>query len=213
MKQYKPIARSAEGWVDLSKKLPPKMLMEVSKSLISSDNPRYYHDCLHIGGIWATYNSLFVRGEETEALMFAAAYHDIVYDVSAPKGMNEYKSSIRFIQSAMESGVDKEVIENASLMILSTSDHWNASRQVDKLFCDIDLCGFACEWEEFCENTRLLNEEFASIDREVFEIGRKNFLESVLAKPKIFQSPFVPSWWEEKARENISRVLEISSSL
>ncbi len=183
------------------------MLMEVSTKLISVSEPRYYHDCQHIGAVWENYTNLTGNFDDM-AFMLACVYHDIVYNPLAPKRENEFRSSIFFSISAMNNGISASLIEDASMMILSTSDHWSATRERDILFCDMDLAGLAGSWEEFCENTDLLRLEYSDMEPEVFEAGRLNFLDSVLKKDLIFRSTQTPLSWEFKARENISRMLE-----
>ena len=183
------------------------MLMEVSTKLTGNYKQRRYHDCRHIGAVWENYTNLTGKFDDM-AFMLACAYHDVIYNPLAPKRENEFRSSIFFSISAMNSGISEDIIEDAAMMILATSDHWSTTRERDILFCDMDLAGLAGSWEEFCESTDLLRLEYSDMEPEIFETGRLNFLKSVLERDLIFRSTQTPLSWEFKARENISRMLE-----
>lgn len=170
---------------------------------------RHYHDAEHVGGIWSTW--LRLGGDPNDnAILWSAAYHDIVYEIGQPKGWNEEQSARRLISALArqaDEGSPPALLDfaEAIIMIKATDDHLSADHDRAKVFCDLDLAGLACPWDEFEDNSRRIRMEYASVSDEQFNAGRRAFWQHMLASPRIFRSGFVPDWWEERARENIER--------
>lgn len=197
----KPVRRCLTGWGDVLSRLPREMEGEVRDAY--GERSRSYHDGLHVGGIWTTYLALGGDPNDTRFLL-ADAYHDLVYEVGVPKGWNEEASARRLLHTGRDIGLDEGLLADAAGIIRATGDHLSASREQDILFCDLDLSGFACDRDDYEDNTRRLRIEFSALPDDKWEEGRRAFLRGLAAHPRIFRTPFVPAWWEAKARENIS---------
>ena len=197
-----PIRRSAEGWAALLAALPEAMRTEVEAAYAAP--ARHYHDGAHIGGIWATWLALGGDAED-RAILWAAAYHDLVYEIPAAKGWNEAESARRLARAGAALRLDPAVLAEAISMIAATADHLAAAAPRDRLFCDLDLAGLACDPAGFDDNTGRVRREYAMVPEPEFSAGRRAFLAGLLAQPAIFRSGQVPPWWEAAARENIRR--------
>ena len=197
-----PIRRSAEGWDAVLAALPDAMRAEVRAAYAGP--ARHYHDGAHVGGIWATWRAL--GGDAGDrAILWAAAYHDLVYEIPSPKGWNEAESARRLAQAGAGLALDPAVLAEAMGMITATADHLAAAAPRDRLFCDLDLAGLACDPAGFDDNTARVRREYPMVPDADFRAGRRAFLAELLAQPAIFRSGQVPDWWEAAARENIRR--------
>lgn len=163
---------------------------------------RHYHDGEHVGGIWATWLALGGSPED-KGILYAAAYHDLVYVPGAPKGQNEHESALAFAKQADALGIDRNVACEVIDIIGATADHLSCPFTRGIIFCDLDLAGFACNRDEYEDNTARLRREFASVSEPQWQTGRMAFLQGLLKAPRIFRSSIVPDWWEQKARANI----------
>jgi predicted metal-dependent HD superfamily phosphohydrolase len=197
-----PIRRSAEGWNALLAALPEAMRAEVATAYAGP--ARHYHDGEHVGGIWATW--LALGGDAGDrAILWAAAYHDLIYDIPAPKGRNETESARQLARIGSALRLDPVVLDQAIDMIEATADHLAAMAPRNRLFCDLDLAGLACDPAGFADNTARVRREYAMVPEAAFHTGRRAFLAGLLAEPAIFRSGQVPDWWEAAARDNIRR--------
>jgi predicted metal-dependent HD superfamily phosphohydrolase len=126
-----PIRRSGEGWKALLAALPEAMRAEVEAAYAAP--ARHYHDGAHVGGIWATW--LALGGDARDrAILWAAAYHDLVYEIPAPKGWNEAESARRLAQAGAGLALDPGTLAEAIGMIAATADHLAATAPRDRLF-------------------------------------------------------------------------------
>jgi predicted metal-dependent HD superfamily phosphohydrolase len=213
MNEVVPTPRLSEGacsgWVRIAKILPKDILNDVALQILKPN--RHYHDVLHIGAIWDTYVRL--TGQEVNpSFMYAAVFHDYIYDVRNPKKHNEFLSNFHFCMNIPKTGLDEESSKNVSLMILATSDHWDCTTEMEKLFCDIDLaCGLAVDYDDFEHNSMMIKLEHDGIDDEVYMSGRNVFLRGVLEKRRIFRSMSAPKSWEQRVRDNIKIFLSKNS--
>ncbi len=214
-----PIRRCKVGWekvLDGLSRVDGLLVSDVVTGMQGAG--RHYHDHLHVGGIWATWVGPLGGNPLDVALLLADAFHDIVYDASAPPGWNEEQSAKRLLVRAaafVNDSMTLRSVSEAVLMILGSKDHLHAGddivdtalRRRVRLFCDLDLSGMATDREGFDESTRLIRDEYPHVSDDAFAAGRRAFFETYLAAPKIFRSGLVPDSWEARARENIARAL------
>lgn len=203
-----PVARSFTGWIDITKLIPRHLILDVQAKMTTG---RAYHDLCHVGGIWKT--SLGFNTAPDYRVMYAAIFHDYEYDPLAPKGRNEMESNRAWMEFANSHRITSEVIEAVSDMILATADHSSAQSSLARWFCDLDLAGLASDWDIFAFTTTLLRKEYAAVDDIKFWLGRNDFLANMLNQPKIFRSGMIPSTWENKARRNLKKALDMGPDI
>ena len=143
-----PIRRSAEGWNALLAALPEAMRAEVATAYAGP--ARHYHDGEHVGGIWATW--LALGGDAGDrAILWAAAYHDLIYDIPAPKGRNRRNWPGSWPGSVPPCGWTRWCWTRPS----ARRGHRRPSAATapqNRLFCDLDLAGLACDPAGFASN-------------------------------------------------------------
>ena len=85
--------------------------------------------------------------------------------------------------------------------------HRECPEGVDHQFiCDIDLASFGCPWECFMRDSDAVKAEYPGPEADYFR-GQTAFLESLLARPRIFMTDFFNARYEQQARDNIQLLL------
>ena len=74
------------------------------------------------------------------------------------------------------------------------------------VICDLDLSGLGDPPDKYDQTTAKVRAEYGRYSDEQWAIGRKKFLASFLARPKIFHTETF-AYPETQARENLSREL------
>ena len=80
-----------------------------------------------------------------------------------------------------------------------------------QVLCDADLGILAAEPARYAAYTAGVRREYAHVSDEDFAAGRAAVLRDLLAKPTLFHTAVARSRWEESARANVSREIEVLS--
>lgn len=160
-----------------------------------------YHTPIHVMAClsWANSNEIVLENWQQLAIWF----HDAIYDIGAKD--NEERSAM-FMRALMPKEVNTDLACEA---IISTAGFMSEgiSPQM-QLVMDIDVCSFAWPWEHFKAAQMALSEEFLPVyGQEKTEEGRRKFLTEFVGKGFIFRTPLLKERYENKAVENIKRLL------
>jgi predicted metal-dependent HD superfamily phosphohydrolase len=181
---------------------------ELSDRLMAgwSQSHRAYHtlqhlaECLDLLELWGADNP--ARHEIAVALWF----QDCVYELQAHD--NEDRSIDAAGMSLTESGVGLATIGRVATLIKVTKH--SAVRPVtddEALMVDIDLAilgASPARFAQYCEQVRC---EYASVPEDVYRARRAVFLDSMLARPRVFTSGAVATGdpgRESAARSNLA---------
>ncbi|WP_421989034.1 hypothetical protein [Roseococcus sp.] len=198
------------GYRDLLAHLPPGTAAEVDEAM--GQPHRRYHTRWHLGRMWRLHREQG-RDAWSESLMWAIAYHDIVYEAENAPKRNEFESAACFLRAAHTGGLGLEAAARITGWILASADHLGAGTfiapdgdPVGTWFLDLDLEPLASE--AFTDNTALIREEFRHVPDEAFKHGRSAFLAGILEHPAIFRTDAAARLgWEAAARRNIVEAL------
>lgn len=164
---------------------------------------RVYHDLRHIYRMLSVYeehrNKTFpeISMWHESALMSAIWYHDVIFDLEAPAGVNEHDSAKYYFDTTGDSSsIEKQVIwmieatalhfkgEDAINIHLDKADQWAAPedwKTTCKILLDLDLESFSSHYDDFQEiNNRLYYEYLNSFSAEEVLEGRLAFLNGIL---------------------------------
>ena len=169
---------------------------------------RAYHGIEHIAALAELFDEVR-RGPGWHApveVALAILYHDAIY---VPGRHDNEARSARLAREALrEHWLDIDRIEQ---LVLATATH---CRDVDALrdedlamFLDADMSILgapAVAYDAYVAGVRF---EYANVPPQSFTAGRRAFLESLLARPTLFHSPFFVARCEAQARANIAREL------
>lgn len=173
---------------------------------------RHYHNFHHLNfmldrnDLWclSSYRSYHVEA--------AIWWHDAIYVPGSTD--NEELSAQLFLDALSRCNpLPGSNWEWAADMIRATKDHivpdlhdefWQKDTA---LFLDLDLGGLAAKWPIYYENAINVRTEYANVSDAEWKSGRISFLETYLARPKIYQAPLF-AYREQDARDNMTKELE-----
>ncbi len=159
---------------------------------------RYYHNWEHPEFLFHMMD-LYFPGAPRQVLM-AIFLHDLCVE---PGGLfDEEDSAIlsRYVLSHL--AVSIQDIEMVAEIIVATKHHHPTSWQA-KIVCDLDLCALGYSAEIFDENSNKIKKEndiFTELQR---RMGRNAFIDSMLARPRIFSTQLFYEVFELDARANL----------
>ena len=173
---------------------------------IYSANGRYYHTLQHLTEmlIHIHENSGLAMFDWRKPAMFkAAVYHDIVYD---PLGKdNEEKSVEKFLEMAKGEDRSAEETDLIRALILATKNH-ESDDDLHNTFIDADLSILGSVPDRFNEYERQIRAEYSMAPDNLYNRGRAEFIEEMLARPKIFLTKGSAKF-EVAARSNLKSLL------
>lgn len=169
---------------------------------------RHYHDEGHLAHCLGQLDLAACEIGRPGQVEMAIWFHDAINDPGATD--NEARSARLFREQAAGAMAADFVAAVEDLILVTTHDH--EPDDLDHRFmCDIDLASFGCPWECFMRDSENLRAEFPGPD-EAYILGKRAFLESLLARPQIFSTDFFRSRFEEQARANIRGLLSLIGS-
>ncbi len=190
--------------------LPPSLWDAVRAAHATAG--RAYHTLAHVREVLHWFNEVTreVGWRSPREVFLAILFHDAVYVAGAQD--NEARSAALARESIArwlpDDGVDVARVEQ---LILLTAQHGSLRADgIDEeaaLFLDCDMAILGAVAARFDEYERAIAIEYAASPPEIFEEGRRRFLERLLASERIFLSPYFHARLESCARRNISRVL------
>ena len=168
-----------------------------------SEPHRVYHDPQHLAHCLEQLdlsNGLIVHPDQVEMAIW---FHDIINEPESPD--NEQRSADYF--RTLTRGVADERFVDAVVDLILVTTHEVAPNDPDQQFiCDIDLASFGCPWECFMRDSDAVKAEYPGPEADYFR-GQTAFLESLLARPRIFMTDFFNARYEQQARDNIQLLL------
>ena len=169
---------------------------------------KYYHNLNHIFSfidLYQKYNNLIDK--EKNEFLLSIFFHDIIY---IPSRRDNEKQSIKifeeFYQEIKPINLNKEKVVK---LIIETENHLSNKEYNSNdinLFLDMDMQIIAQDhWEDYENNIR---KEYCFMDYDNYKIKRKEFLEKLEKKEKIFRTKTFFDEFEEKARNNIKNIIK-----
>jgi pantetheine-phosphate adenylyltransferase len=171
---------------------------------------RYYHTTQHILEMMKSLSEncweISIMDWRRRPLYYAALYHDIIYDPLAKD--NEEKSS-QFFHEVVKSHnlhLTPKDIDLVSSLIMATKNH-DSGDKLHQLFIDADLSILAATSDRFNEYERQIRAEYSMAPEQVYNKGRAEFIDEMLARPKIFLTENYARY-EDRARANLTKLVE-----
>lgn len=179
---------------------------------------RAYHNLHHVSDMLR----LFDENSEMQAavtdperrfgLEAAIWFHDIIYDVKAKPGDNEFLSGV-CAEMFLLSLRDRREMPNAVVSTLwacvhATRHDRGAVGAEDAVMIDLDLAGLSSERSVYIGNSIRIRAEYAHLSDPEWWKGRAAFLRSMLERPTIYQLPRFREAHEAIARANIQAEIE-----
>ena len=169
-----------------------------------SEPHRYYHDQNHLAHCLKQMDLAISEIADPNSVELAIWFHDVI---NHPKEKDNEQQSVEYFRRLAEGDIDPDIIRRVSDLIMATTHSGSPTDPDQQLICDIDLASFGCQWDCFMRDTSAVKAEFMGPDEEYYR-GKQAFLESMLQRPRIFQTDFFNQRYERQARENVRRLLE-----
>ena len=171
-----------------------------------SEPIRHYHTLKHIDVLLTRQEEFFPDAGDTVKL--AIWFHDIFY---IPGYTDNERVSADIFHALMKDTVSMWYGLSAKVqsMILATKNHVPCF-EGEEIIIDLDLSGLADKSENYDFTTSLVRAEFGKYTDEEWAMGRRAFLQGMLAKERIYHTELFRSGdWEERARANLERELAL----
>lgn len=171
---------------------------------------RHYHDLRHIKALLSLLDRHWSRFADPDAVEAAIWFHDAIYDSRAKD--NEAQSAA-LAADALAGSIAPERLARIVRMIEATAGHQVSSEisedeQADtELFLDMDLSILgspAARYEAYEDEVR---REYSWVDDATWKARRAAFLESFLARDRIFATDLFQTEFEGQARWNMAASL------
>ncbi len=144
------------------------------------------------------------RARQPDEVEAALWFHDAIYDPDA--GDNEERSAALAETLLGGAGVRTEHLAEIRRLILATGHRGSRDASDDAaLITDIDLAIFGSDPARFDEYERDIRREYAFVPDGEFRRRRAQILESFMARPTVFATPWFIERLETRARANLGR--------
>ena len=147
----------------------------------------------------------FIDSKQDAAIELAIWDHDSFYDVRAKD--NEERSAERAFQHARDLGFSLQVGGRAKKLVLATKHIVPPEELAAQIVVDIDLSLLAAPWANFAQDSQNIRREYAHVSDRDFKNGQRDFLTSMLKRPRIYGTDYFHEKFETLARENLERSL------
>lgn len=166
---------------------------------------RHYHARGHVLAVLEVLDLLCQA--PTIAQQLAAFVHDIVYDPQAEGYANEEASAVWAEQHLPDLGVPPDIVAQTAALTRATAGHELADAVGCGEFLDADLSILGTNETTYDRYARQIRQEYAHVPDDAFRQGRAAVLQSFLNRYEMFFSPLGKSYYEARARANMSREL------
>ncbi|MBK8092898.1 MAG: hypothetical protein IPK32_13165 [Verrucomicrobiaceae bacterium] len=163
---------------------------------------RAYHALQHLAEClgWLDRVQEEVQMPNRDAVELALWFHDAVYD---PRAADNEERSAEMACECLDATLANEVRR----MILVTRTH-RAECEDELWMVDIDLAILGAERSRFDEFERQIRAEYAWVPEALYREKRAEILRGFLERGKLFQTAFFRERLEDRARENLRRLIE-----
>lgn len=177
--------------------------------------PRVYHTLDHVREVLERWTEVDrdLGWEHPRETRLALLFHDAIYEVG--RADNEARSARVAAEIIDRFDIDADAAMVSRLIEL-TARHGQldpAALSADEaLLVDCDAAILGADPEAFDAYDAAVRAEYtARVPAELFDAGRREFLEALLGAERIFASDYFRDRLEARARDNIRRRLELAS--
>lgn len=169
---------------------------------------RAYHNFSHIDAALAEFDAVRDLCVDPDAAELALWLHDLEYDIGHAPGTFEHRCAL-YANLLLRRFTNRppEFIAKVEQLIEATAHQGAAADGDARLVADIDLAILGQPSEVFDRYEAQIRAEYSSVPEEQFKAGRAAFVQSLLARPYLYQTGLFAARYEEIARANLCRSL------
>jgi len=178
-----------------------------------TDKQRYFHNLSHIGQMLSALQAVKSRIDDWDTAAFAVFYHDLVYDVVryVNENDNEDLSADEAVKVLQAVNYSPAKIDRCKQHILATKHHKLSTDGDTNFITDADLLILGQPWEAYKEYMNSIRKEYEVYPDNIYYAGRTHVLKNFLQTERLFKTDYFHQQFENAAKENIRRELEIIS--
>lgn len=181
-----------------------------------TEGHRGYHDLRHLDEVLSALVELRDESLDTDrewaSVVFAAWFHDAVYDVAAPAD-NERLSAELARTTLSANGVESQVVGATCALVMASAAHEvRETRGPQAAFHDADLWILGAPAERFDRYCADVRREYSAVPDDAYADGRGAVLRPFLDRESIYRTDRARLLWEASARGNLQRELARLSS-
>lgn len=165
---------------------------------------RHYHTLAHIAHCLTQIDTLDPTTPHRDAIELAIWFHDVIFEIGAKD--NEDRSRL-FFREQSTGLLPESLISRVSGLIMATRHSALEDDPTARYVVDVDLSSFGLHWEAFLQNSMALRMEEVLVEDEAYYTAKRNFMEGLLARSRMFQTDHFYQTHESTARANIARYL------
>jgi predicted metal-dependent HD superfamily phosphohydrolase len=163
---------------------------------------RHYHTLQHLTECIALLKGHLHLAQHASEVEIALWFHDAVYDVKAKD--NEEKSASWAATALQAAGVDNEIVERVTTLIMATCHNAKPENTDQQLLVDVDLAILGASRTRFIEYEEQVRAEYAWVPEELFRSTRLNILNEFNARRPIYNTNMFRELFEIQAHDNMS---------
>ena len=175
---------------------------------------RYYHSLEHLSYLFAHFDWVAHNLKQPSIVALALFYHDVVYEPKHPSkhDSNELRSAEHAARQ-LAGHLTPSQIEQISALILMTQYHQlshNKNEDFDSdaaYLLDLDLSILGASWSKYNAYAKAVRQEYHHVTDALYHSGRTAVLAGLLAKPRLYLTPYFYERLEQQARRNINQEL------
>lgn len=167
---------------------------------------RAYHNLQHLTECFQHLYAYPHRIDHFAQLEMALWFHDVIYNPQSTS--NEQDSAnwaVNFLQACHVASQDVQLINT----LIMTTQHHQATTNLEKLMIDIDLLILASSATRFKQYEQQIRSEYQFVPNDVFAVKRKEILQHFYERSFIYQTDYFHQNFEQQARINLSGAIHL----
>lgn len=193
-----------KSWGALGIAISPVLLEDFEEVIARYSEPhRRYHTVRHPEECFEKLAEVRDGAEHPAEVEIALWYHDAIYDTRSKQ--NEAESAELARAKVLAAGGVEKSATRISQLIMATRHDVVPNGKDAKLLVDVDLSILGATAERFDEYEQQVREEYSWVPESVFRKERRRILQTILARPSIFNTQLFIDRYEQQARDNIQR--------
>lgn len=200
--------RTGQGWTEAWRALGAAAPGGMHARLLAawSEPQRHYHTLQHLEECLALADELRAAMTHPAEVVLALWFHDAVYDVRAHD--NEARSARWADQALRDAGVVQEVRGRIVDLVMAACHGAVAPATRDgAVLVDIDLAILGSLEARFAEYEAQIRAEYAWVPPEVYATKRREVLQGLLGRERIYTTESMVARFEAQARRNLTRAV------
>lgn len=170
-----------------------------------TEGHRRYHTLQHLRECLVLFDEVRGGAKHPGEIELALWFHDAYYD---PKRHdNEERSAQWAHDCVLEAGLPADVARRVRTLVMATRHEGEPQDDDARLLVDVDLAILGADPQRFDESDEQIRAEYAHVPEDEFRVGRRRVLNGFLARPRMYNTEYFHSAFEQRARDNLTRAL------